>query len=223
MLTSQRDALFALVNKSGLPPTEFHWETRGEPGIGQDVAVLTHQPSGYAFSFGPTGCAYSPGRERAHEWVPTDTWDAKVRQFMQWLVYLRRELEAPDLWAAMGTAAEALPDLTTPTPSNEPFSVAEKAQLHAALNEVKEYVRVVLESSGERENERLDAVERRLEYLAGALDRQGRADWVHTAVGVFATLALSGIIPPHVAADYFRHAVTTLKAVLPSIRGLPWF
>lgn len=221
-MRSQRNAVFKVIQQSALKPSDFYWDEVTSSRAGKEVLQLVHRTSGYYFTFdelrGKHFSMFSPGGEQLEELDYPGSWDLQLRNLATWLEYLAREVSEPDLWQALASYADAMPSLEAPIPSNEPFSKEEASQVRAALNEVREYARKALELV----DERFDAVERRLDYLADALDRQGRTDWLHTAVGVFATLALGGIIPPDIAAEFLRHALATLKTAVTSIPGLPW-
>jgi flavin-dependent dehydrogenase len=102
LLKSHRNVIFGLVRDSGLDPTAFDW---GEEEVFDDeddtfsVSVLKHAPTGFYFRFGLRWDKYSPGfGSPTDSRIVTRDWDDRFRLVHEWLSYVKREYEAPDLW-----------------------------------------------------------------------------------------------------------------------------
>ena len=81
MLVSQKNEIFALIQRAGLEPRQFYWlESLDDEPLPDGVDFLVHEPTQYWFRFEDGGSAwlyrYSPGSERevqdgvATSWAP---------------------------------------------------------------------------------------------------------------------------------------------------------
>src|SRR5207253_159374 len=109
------NAVLELIEVTGLDATEFEWVTmRTEVtkiGLGQDrmdVPVLMHAPTGYFFAFdfhaarGEHWAIFVPGHDVSRARVNAGSWNEELDLLAQWLEIVKREYEAPDLWAELG-------------------------------------------------------------------------------------------------------------------------
>jgi hypothetical protein len=129
----------------------------------------------------------------------------RVPKVPEWLGYLRREIEAPDLWGVLQDERELLAGATSST-ANTPFTAAEKGEIVAQLNEVKALIRAQYQlNKGE-----LEAIESRLDYLADAANRLGRVDWREALAGALLGLVVQMVVP----VEPVRAALTVLGRAL---------
>lgn len=116
-------------------------------------------------------------------------WLYLVEVLRAWAERVKEEVETEDPWAELenlkasfdlgGEGAEAT--------ENTPFTAAEAriAREKLALLE-----RQISESFATND-EQIQAVERKFQYLSDAIERQGKQDWLYTFLGALASLAIS--------------------------------
>lgn len=188
VLRSQANEVLELIQSVGLEPSSFAWGIRSSvetPGL--EVSSLTHSGTGHYFIFdfcdGEHYAVHSPGRDSMRETRHTEFWSSQVGSVENWLQYLKREVQAPDLWSAiledsqLATAAASSDD-------EQPFTVEEQRKVSSQLAEIKRYVIATHDLC--EEDSRF--VTKRLDYLADAAKRQARRDWLHLALGVLLTI-----------------------------------
>lgn len=188
LLQSQRNAVLTLIQHRGFDPLEFRWEN----------GIIRHTPTGYGCSFriwGPGSSLhiveYSPGQTTEHAIANGVAWNSALIVVAEWLANLKREYEAPDLWAELVRQREIAGGAADAEIENTPFTPAEQAQVAGMLRELSEYVRVNYELSAGQ----LETIDGRLAYLEGAAKRVGRIDWRNLFVGTIVGLAVDAVIP----------------------------
>lgn len=133
-------------------------------------------------------------------------WDNQLHYFKQWLMFLRREVESPNLWSAITQESEII-NATTADESNTLFSASEKSYVLFAINEIKQYLLTA---------HRIDPelVESRLNYLVGASNRVGRKDWINLLLSVLIGIVVAAAIPPETTREIFRFVGNVLSQIL---------
>jgi hypothetical protein len=126
----------------------------------------------------------------------------------QWLGYLRREIEAPDLWSEyLLTARTAAED--SEADESQPFSKAEQDSIVVRI----EAVRVYLIDQGVS-GEKLDRANGQLDYLVEAVSRLSRRDWKNVALAVAWQIGLAAAFAPEQARTLFETIVGTARHLL---------
>jgi hypothetical protein len=219
---TQRNAVFSAIQAAALDPSDFSWQEGASRVTGVDesltpfrIDVLVHRPTGYFFLFDLDASAESlwaifrPGRDGAERRENAGSWGYVYNYVVEWLSYVKREHEAPDLWALLqeerdlvgGDAAEEL--------ENTQFSLEEQNRIAQQLNEAKAYVHATYELTSEQGK----SIDAQLDYLVDAAKRQGRIDWRNLVVGTLLSLVLQAVLPPEAAQSL-------LTFVLRSLAGL---
>ena len=212
LLMSQANQLIGELKNSGWNPSDFKWEDVVSPTFtGSNlVSQLTHSPSGYYFIFDNIGdrffSMWSPAIELHKQRVESGSWNAQFNHFKEWLGYLRREVDSPDLWSAISQESELI-EATTSDESNTPFTAEEKAYILSGIKEIKQYLLTA---------HRLDPelVETRLNYLAEASNRVGRKDWINLLLSVLVGIVMQAALPPESTRELFRFVGTVLRQIL---------
>ena len=175
---------------------------------------------------------FSPGQQHSVHFEDARTWEAQKEGFGKWLSFLKRELSEPDLWSFETQVNEAVlglpsstpggseiptpspppasgtrPNVTDAPPDNEPFDGQEIQDIKSALTRIGTYVRQDVDINQQQE----DFLRDQLSYLKEAVTRQGRKDWIHTTVGVLATLITALSIDPGRASVIWNFIVNTVK------------
>lgn len=100
-----------------------------------------------------------------------------------WYMALRREIDAPELWASVLTQAAELRETTNPD-DNSRLTAAEIRHVGDRVAAA----RILLLDAGLVAEALVDA-NRKLDYLVDTASRMGRYDWRNTAIGVGLTSA----------------------------------
>jgi len=183
------------VNEEGFDPREFELVDRqSEGGV---WPTLMHTPTAFSFTIIETQDArfrvtFMPGETTWRESYGNGSWDQVIAtRLPMWLRYVRREIEAPDLWGELRREAELVAgDLNAA--DNTPFSPDEQAQVRRHLDEVKQLIRANQALTATQ----LDAIDSRIDYLAEATERLGRIDWREAFVGSMLGLVVQSVVPP---------------------------
>jgi hypothetical protein len=194
--TSQRNAVYTAIVDFGMTPADFSLgETEWSSAR---ISRLTHKISGYYFDFYPAGSGqwvfkYSPGdfesEGRSDRQV---VWSDIERALRGWLVFLKEEVLAPDLWSGdilAGVAVDPGNEL-----HNEPLNEVEVRIIGQRVAAVRAFV---LECGVN--GEQLAEVDQKLDYLASAATRLGRFDWRNLAVGIVVDIAIAAAFNPQQA------------------------
>ncbi len=215
LLQTQANDVLNAIRKNGFDPAEFAWEIEGTP-------TLRHRPSGdYFFSFdlvdyGQHQAYYCPGEDTEEEEWRGGSWQGQLSLVEQWLTNLKREIQAPDLWSLLSEQT-ALVQAASTDSANTPFSAAEIEKISDGVRELQAYI----EKTHELDEQKHAFVESRLDYLTDAAHRQGRQDWLHTAIGVLFTVVMGLSMAPHQAKEIFRFVDDVLQAILKTQSLLP--
>jgi hypothetical protein len=204
LLQSQRNDVFAAIQEAGLNPAEFEWEERTSHRAHGNVPVLVHRPSHAHFVFdfdfnrAPEQhvAEYMPGLDRPRDERSSGSWESQLVYVKSWLVYLKREWHAPNLWAEL-SKQKALFASDGGEVANTPFTRAEQAEITRELAEIKAYVRKTYKLS----ESQYEAFNARLDYFEEAASRLGRIDWRNAFVGAFVGAVMQAVIPPEPVQD----------------------
>lgn len=203
LLTSQKNELLEMINRSSLEPSQFEWaevRSRRSPSVGRDepvlVPILKVKGTEYFFVFevedGKPVALYSPGRDRVVQYELTRSWDNQESSFGDWLYCLTRELQQPDLWEQLSRYRLAGDETLTVADVNTQFTFPEVQQIHGGIENIRAYLSGNVEDYRHKQAD----VDEKLDYLIGAAKRQGRKDWFHTAVGVLCGISASLSLDP---------------------------
>jgi hypothetical protein len=202
---SQVNTVGAMIVAAGLDPHEFDWGTRLtrniQAGPGGDpirVSMLVHEPTGFFFAFDfdrkyQHHSFFSPGRDAPEERQFPGRWDHQLEHVRDWLGYVKREYEAPDLWAALQPGLSELPSAV----ENSPFTPEERTLIEEQLRMVLGEVR----RTHELTNEQVLALEEKVDYLVEASKRLGRRDWLGILMGELVGMMLQGALASEVLRD----------------------
>lgn len=222
---TERLEVFRLITDAGFDPADFTWSQkqdhesfRSNMGGGDEVivSVLFHTPTAYYMRFGAFANEFSPGVKRRVEYDEHDlTWATRIRGCKTWLKELRKEVDAPDLWAALGKE-RSLSDAASSSLENGPFTPTELGQITGALNELKHYILAVHSVQGEQ----TEFMERQFRYLAEAATRVGRKDWLLLLYATLVNQILTVALPPEKAQSLLQLAGTLLHGLWDKALGL---
>ena len=129
--------------------------------------------------------------------LPPSVWvsiDKVERQFVEWLQEdvspLLEERETQDLWTRYSGSIDAIHKFKTSEQEFEQYSDDEKIQIKQSVNN---YRLLVIENFNP-DDEQLEDINVRLDYLSQAVDRLNRFDWkavaISTVIGIATNLAV---------------------------------
>jgi hypothetical protein len=193
MLRSQRNQIFRILQERNVPTVAFRWTTRKAPGSSAwpAIEVLAHDdPPIYISMWGDNdgefrATFWPSGSAKPASWA-FSSWSRCVEEIATWADRVRRELAEPDLWSSAAEQIRLANLRQAEDLRNDPFSYDEALRITAQLGLLSEK----LSSQEELTDSLKEEIGTKLDYLADAVKRQGRLDWFHTALGVFATIAV---------------------------------
>lgn len=207
LLKTNKNYFFEILKKTGLEPANFSWTNQQVPDTSVPppykniiVPKLEYLDGEYYFQFEKYSCTFSPGQTKAVEHINLERSDEQLFYVRQWAGYLKRQIEAPDLWAEMEkykvAFSLALPEqlLNEPIPTYEAEKISE--QLSSLADKIEELFALT--------NKQNQFVHNKLNYLAEAAKRQRSVDWVHTSIGVFVTIAMGLALVPDQAKELWE-------------------
>lgn len=150
---------------------------------------------------------WSPGRETLRQAENSSGWQVQSKLCAQWLSFLKRETESPDLWDAISDEARILESAASSDTSNAPFTAGEKAYILGGLTEVKQYLLTAHRVDPE-------LVESRLNYLIESSERLGKKDWLNLLLSVLVSIVINAALPPEATRELFRFVGTALRQIL---------
>ncbi len=216
LLKSQAAEVFNILKSKDLEPSDFKWEDVTTGLSASKVSRLVHK-SGYYFTFANAesnfNSIYSPGHETLADSSASGTWTSQLEIFKNWVSYLKREIETPDVWGAISSGAN-LVDTASSETSNEPFTSEQKRYVAIGLDEIKQYLLTAHKLDPE-------LVEGQINYLRESSERMGRKDWINVLISVLVGFILNATVTPDSARDIFRFVGTVLKDILQHQLFLP--
>ncbi|PYS35190.1 MAG: hypothetical protein DMF75_04395 [Acidobacteria bacterium] len=211
LLKSQGNQVFEAIRRNEWEPSEFEWQETQGPGSGTQVFQLVHKASGFYFVFDNVGgnfySKWSPAEQTLEQIQGLANWPTQLVHFNNWLLYLRRETESPDLWRAISKEAQVLESAASADTSNAPFTAEEKAYIVQGINEIKQYLLTAHKLDPE-------LVESRLKYLIESSERVGRKDWINLLISVLVGIVISAALPPEATRELFRFVGTVLRQII---------
>lgn len=218
LMPSRMNQVLQEIEKQNLNPREFEWTEEPQeriPMVADEglVSVLLHRPTAYTFCFDLRGdrysASFSPGHDapRRHE-ICENLPQVMGHFVLEWLPSLKREIDAPDLWSELSHATTLTE--ATRTADDTAFTPEQREQLIQGIAKTKRWL---LQHDQVRQNH-VEFVNARLAYLESTIDRMPRNDWLHTAIGVFFTIAVGVGLAPDQARELFRVAGDALTQVV---------
>jgi hypothetical protein len=223
LLKSQANDVLRAIEYFGLDPAEFRWEWTSSRYVSrQVVSKLTHLASGFYFVFDLSSGKnhvgiFSPAEDTPNAVQGSTGWQAHVAVVSSWLRNLKREMDAPDLWAAAPTPGSLLTAGVAPEIANTPFTAQEQTEISERLKDIEGRIADLQALT----REQAKFVADQFDYLRGALRRQGKTDWIHTTVGVLVTAAFSIGLGGEQARNLFQYAGEILGKFVQFVRALP--
>ncbi|UCG59703.1 MAG: hypothetical protein JSU70_09330 [Phycisphaerales bacterium] len=187
LLRSQKNRVFEILREEGLEPADFKWVKVNSGGT-IIVSKLDYRDGTYYFQFSwyelNSWCVAAPGKYRAMEYEHPRNWSEHEVCFRNWTRYLKREINAPDLWTDIEKYRLLFSSTLSQQLVNEPISACEADKIREVLSSLAEKIEAKFELSYEQR----EFVRDKLDYLAEAARRQRCTDWTYSVLGVAVTI-----------------------------------
>lgn len=217
LLQSQKNQIYDLIQKNEMEPNDFKFDHILSTTLhSTKVQRLKHLSSDFYFIFDkPSGrviggrnremVRYSPAvdDERVSKYI--ENWTAVTVEFIRWLHYLKREIEAPDHWSDRQQEEFNKKWLN----SNTQFTEQEKILVDSGLDAVKQYL---IEHVSNDEKVVQD-IQENVEYLKHASKHAGRRDWMFIFIGLFVNKLAEWALNPQSWQTLVRVLVSGMEAV----------
>ena len=214
LLQSQKNELFALIKESGIEHFNFIWRIT-KRFDGSPMLCYSHNDTEYfyIFSIGSGGhfACFSPAYDRISSECITQTWGRQKQTFQQWLVFLKREIDSPDLWGALAKV-NLPPELKTKADFlNEPFTARESDNISRDIKTLESY----FVEQGWAKKEQIDIVNQKLDYLIENTKKQSRKDWFFTGIGILVSIITTLALSQEQGNYLFHYFKTMLSGIIP--------
>lgn len=218
LLKTQKNEVLEVIEKFGLNPSEFEWrEIEKDPvyyaadaGI---ISALAHVSTEYKFEFDMRGdtiwATFSPGEESPIGNRECRNWAEMLILVIEWIRNLKREIESPDLWAMIGEETKIV-EVAGAAKTDQSFTPEQQQEIHRAMAQIKRF----LVEDHQYQDEQMQFISERLEYLELAAKRMSVKDWLHTAIGVLFTIVIGLGLEPDRARELFSFAGNALSQLL---------
>jgi hypothetical protein len=217
LITTERNAVFKVVERSGLDPSEFEWKAEDleEAGPGQfmvvssKLSILVHKPTGFYYKFGTYGDEYSPGLNARIVRIDFGyrKWDVRGAALRQWLLELKTQYEALDLWQELLKERQLYELAVAPQLENTQFSIEEKNFVRKQLDDLRKEIT----SMHNLQLQQAAALENGFLYLSDSMERFGKRDWFNLAIGTLVNVAIAATLSPDVARDLLHRFLSAIQ------------
>jgi hypothetical protein len=138
-----------------------------------------------------------------------DVWNIKGNVANLWLEELKKELDAPDLWASIGQEKVLSTAASSADLDNRPFTASEQSFIAVKLDEIRGYI---LEGQ-QLNSQEAEFVQREFADLKDSSRRFGRKDWLRVLLGVLIGQVINLALSPDKARGLFASAGTALQSL----------
>jgi signal transduction histidine kinase len=128
-----------------------------------------------------------------------------------WLVFVKHDIETPDLWDELRRQTELLSGSSDDSLENTPFTSDEQDDVAKQLNELREYWQGAYALT---ESQQAD-LDSKIDYLIDATTRLGRKDWLNACIGTVIGWVVVTALPP----DASRHVLGMLLSAIAHFFG----
>lgn len=213
LLKTQRNEVFDILQKAGLEVADFSWIEKTGRSVSTTVSCFNYKEGRHYFLFdfdsfhGYWIYEFAPGGSIPTKEVYSDSGNLELRHVSIWALLLKREIDAPDLWAEIAKYQSIFSLTPVSQIINEAIPTYEVEKISKALNGLKTEIKNNFGISQQQEQ----LVNLKLDYLIDASKRQRRTDWTLASIGVFVTIFIGLAMAPEQAKklwELFQRAVS---------------
>lgn len=225
MLKRQKNRLLEIIREAGLEPHDFTAGSDADDGSPEESFVIRLKNSPVSFTAYPSEGDYdyynichtllAPGFPESP--VKPDNgfimpFGQVEREFREWLDRVvegyKEEERLPDLWVEVGASPPIL-QIYREREWNGQFSELEKAEIRSSLDRF----RVLLVDEFSPSRAQLEIIDQRLRYVAAALDRLNKFDWLGVAISTLMTIAVALSLDTSKGQQLFEFFRTALSGI----------
>jgi len=188
---TQKDALYDLIEQSGLSPSQFELKenasTKSKGKIATDLLLKKHS---YFFSFetGPYDnhyAIYCPGPEFYEQEEDTKWWEQQMHAVKTWLRQLVKELNSPNKWDRLNKEIKNAGINLNGTNNEDKFSIQEYEELKTMILTLKQNSHTIGLTS-----EQSKTIESKLDHLTEMAKVLNKFDWRSLFVGTIISVII---------------------------------
>jgi hypothetical protein len=225
LLRTQKNEILQRITDLKLNPIHFEFHrVKSEVVTGCVVTKLFHKPTRYYFTFDFSMYSneeffikYFLTEESKKHVEFIKPWTFVMGNVVDWLMVIKREIEAPNLWATILEEKKLFEVVSGVKLGNELFSVSEQNYITEQLKLIKEQLIDTQELVGKEK----EFVENRFNNLEDSLKRLGKYDWVNSVIGVAVTIIWGIALAPEQAKQLFSSLGKLISQVLGGGTFLP--
>lgn len=207
----QRNQIHEILTTQGLQASDCEWSS--QKSAGTLIERLHHRPTAAHIAFSLHGSLLGmawwpsvPGVSGSQGIFP---WPMAAKYVEIWAGVVRRDDQAPDLWAEAAKAKEIPNAAGDFGADNSPFDVAEIELLKPQLDEIEAYVAATQPLTEPQRRE----LRQRFDYLLGSAKRKvGRIDWLNIFIAQIIQLVINQVLDGSRYGDVMQHAWQLLRS-----------
>jgi len=154
---------------------------------------------------------YSPGKIKIYIYKEKLDWNERKTEFRNWLYFIEREIEEPDLWEEYVNQEFSSESRTITDLSNEKFTEPEIEKIVEGTHKIKAYIK----DQDLADDEQMEYVEKQIDYLVDSSKRLGRKDWIHICLSVLNGIFINLALQP----ENKTFIINTMKQALSGVKG----
>ncbi len=225
---TEKNAIFIMIEESGLSPAVFTWkERRHEEPVEMfgmtcaTASVLLHPESDYFYTFGNYCDSCSPGgyerieRQETFKDGVKGRWNYRHRAVKSWLERLKEELDAPDLWGKL-FEGKALAIRSALTPPTARFTQEQVRSLSFEFRRIEQRTADLHELTVAQK----EAMHEGFEEIKAEMNRFGIKDWVNLACGLLFNVLVGAAFAPNAAFDLYNSFAAAVSPLLDATQRL---
>lgn len=218
LLNWQKNEIAIIIKKSGLIFSDFSIEERRNGDqILIDCVFYKRGPIQYGFAFDKTSDSWylimTPGKESQASSSNVRDWESVKSYFRNWIAYLKREIDAPNLWDEFTKSSFENSMGNQIYNSNQQFTQNEQNIIATHIDSVI----IQLKGYDSLTSEQLDRIESELTYLKEQLKNQTKKAWMYELRGVMFTLLVERVIDSEIAREIFTQLTTKVYDAIHAI------
>lgn len=211
----QANEVLTAIKHIPLNPHEFELSQIQKEDTKNLISVITHKPTQYKFVFDTDNNRFTgfrtPGQGHKIEYCGCRDWYELLRYYRQWLMILKHEIETPDLWELL---QQEVIQLKITTEANTPFTLKEQEAIITQISIIKTHI----ETNYSPTQQQLNTINHKLDLLLDETKKQGREAWIHTAIGITASVILTLALPPEQAQLLWQYITSKFSEAVSIIR-----
>jgi hypothetical protein len=205
LLRTQKNEILQKITKFELNPSDFTFDEIERKEIRCIVSKLVHKPTRFYFIF---AFNFVYPDQRMIEYFPMGDGKKKVDSTYEmsnvmdyvvgWLRVVKREIEAPDLWATIIDEKKLFEIASTPNLGNDLLNPEQQKYISEKLEEVKNHLIKIKEFNIEQRR----FIEDRFNHMDETLKIMGMQNWIQTVIGVCFTIIYGLALAPPQAREF---------------------